>query len=208
MNRLCSSDRKRHRDLFKLFSAVADRIEQYDDPPNDTGYWYGERAMTGFLSAAAWSMRGGWSVEEFTGLRMNEGRRGSGRGDIWLGFGKNAFTIEAKAVWPGSSVQNAINGAETKLSEAKRQLRRLHKMYRVGLPVAVCYVIPDLNVKGKFAGARSINDFFTELPRRLTDRQTAVASFWYSRKPPLHKGRIYPGVIVVARILSIWRKRH
>ncbi|UVT17708.1 MAG: hypothetical protein H8K04_09355 [Nitrospira sp.] len=207
MKRVYSKQRVTHQPILRLFSALAKRIEDYDNPPNDTGYWYGERAMTGFLSAAAWSLKSGWTVEEFTGLRMSAGRRGNGKGDIWLGFGRKAYTIEAKAVWPGSSIENAIRGAERKLSEAKTQLRQPHKTYQVGVPVAICYIIPDLNMKGRFSGKHSIKEFFTEMPERLSDHQTAVASLWYDKRAPRYQGRIYPGVVIVGRLLSIWSGR-
>jgi hypothetical protein len=206
MKRRYSKKRRQHGKLHRLFGALADRIEDYDSPPHDTGYWYGERALTGFLAAAAWSLPNGWSLEEFTGLRVNGKKNGSGRGDLWVGIGKKSYTIEAKAVWPGSNVENAIKGAKAKLSDASSQLRQLHKSYRVGKPLALCYIIPALNRKGKFAGSKSIKDFFTEMPKKLSDPRTAVVALWYEQKPPRHSGHIYPGVIVVARILPSWNK--
>jgi len=194
-----STARAQHKPLLKLFSALAARISCYDDPPKDTGYWYGERALTGFLASAAWSLRDGWALEEFTGLRVNGKKQGSGRGDIWVGVNGHSYTIEAKAVWPGGSIDKAITGAETKLSDAATQLRCLHKMYQVGRPVALCYIIPDLNKKGRFAGSRTIRDFFTDMPKRFGDTRTAVASFWYEKQVPNYAGRIYPGVVIVAR---------
>lgn len=206
MNKAYSKKRNQHIQLRQLFAAMARRIEDYDSPPTDTGYWYGERALTGFLAAAAWSIRDGWSLEEFTGLRMTGRKKGNGRGDIWVGIGRKYFTIEAKAVWPGGNVENAIKGAEAKLSDASSQLRQLHKTYRLGKPVALCYIIPDLNTKGKFADSKTIKEFFTTMPEKFGDLRTAVASFWYDQKAPCHNGRIYPGVIVVARILPSWNK--
>ena len=204
MNKSYSKKTQKHRELLKLFSAIADRIEDYDSPPKDTGYWYGERALTGFLAAAAWSLAGGWSLEEFTGLRQNGKKKGSGRGDIWIGVGNQSYTIEAKASWPGSTVDKAIEGAETKLTDATNQLRKLHKTYRVGKPVALCYIIPGLKVEGRFADPETIQDFFTDMPKRLSDSRTAVASLWYGQKYPRHDGHIYPGVVIVARLLPGW----
>lgn len=204
MIRLLSQKRPQHREFLELFSAFGDRLEKYDSPPDDAGYWYGERALTGFLAAAAWSLPRGWSLEEFTGLRMSGKKKGNGRGDIWVGIGKKSYTIEAKAVWPGSNVDYAIKGAEAKLSDAATQLRQLHKTYRVGSPVAVCYIIPDLNSKGRFADSETIREFFMKMPRLFSDLRTAVASLWYEKNPPRHNGRIYPGVVLVARLLPGW----
>jgi hypothetical protein len=118
---------------------------------------------------------------------------------------KVEYTIEAKAVWPGGSIENAIKGTEAKLGDASCQLRQLHKTYRAGKPVAVCYIIPALNSKGKFANSVSVDEFFTAVPKLMSDEQTAVASFWYDQAPPRHGRHIYPGVVVVARILSGWK---
>lgn len=204
MKKEYSQKRKQHQDLRKLFEALAVRLEDYDSPPKDTGYWYGERALTGFLAAAAWSLPRGWSLEEFTGLRVKGRKKGSGRGDIWFGIGKKSYTIEAKAIWPGSNVDSASKGAEAKLGEAATQLRQLDKSYRVGRPVSICYIIPELASKGRFADSKTISEFFMQMPGRFSDSRTAVASFWYEKTPPRFNGRIYPGVVVVARFLSGW----
>ncbi len=204
MKKKYSKTQSEHTAWHQLFRALVERIEEYDDPPKDTGYWYGERALTGFLAAAAWALPGGWSLEEFTGLRVNGKKQGSGRGDLWVGMGtkkKVEYTIEAKAVWPGGSVENAAKGAETKLSDASRQLRQLHKTDRAGKPVAICYIIPALNTKGKFASSVSVDEFFTTMPKLMSNEHTVAASFWYDQAPPRHSGHIYPGVVVVARIL-------
>jgi hypothetical protein len=63
MKKAYSKTRREHAEWHQLFKALVDRIELYDDPPRDIGYWYGERALTGFLAAAAWALPGGWSLE-------------------------------------------------------------------------------------------------------------------------------------------------
>jgi hypothetical protein len=205
MIRVFSRKRPQHRELLKLFSAFGDRLEDYDSPPADAGYWYGERALTGFFAAAAWSLPKGWSVEEFTGLRRQGRKKGSGRGDIWVGVGSKTYTIEAKVVWPGGSVDSARKTIENSLSEATNQLKNLEGSYREGRPVALCYVVPDLNQKGRFSEPSIISRFFTELPTLLADRSTVVGSFWYNSKPPSSGVRVYPGVTIVGRILDVWR---
>lgn len=59
-------------------------------------------------------------------LAAINGKKGNGKGDIWVGVGEHCFTIEAKAVWPGSSVVEAIKGVKKKLEAAVSQLRSLH----------------------------------------------------------------------------------
>jgi hypothetical protein len=85
---------------LKLFKAWADLMDRYCDaegPDGDVPYWYGERAVTGLLAAAAWHVLGGWSLEEFLGRRDENA---VGRGDAWLGIDDSEYTIEAKATWP------------------------------------------------------------------------------------------------------------
>jgi len=74
--------------LRKVLKKLCYCLKCYDDPKNDIAYWYGERAISGLLASAAWMVRDGWSLEEFTGQRK-KGRRknASGKGDLWLGVG-------------------------------------------------------------------------------------------------------------------------
>jgi hypothetical protein len=80
------------RELLRGWGGLMDR---YCEDGEDAPYWYGERALTGLLAAAAWQRKAGWSLEEFTGRR----RSGAGRGDAWIGVGADTYTIEAKAIY-------------------------------------------------------------------------------------------------------------
>jgi hypothetical protein len=82
----------------KLLVTWAGLIERYDGASDtdqrlkDVAYWYGERALTGLLAAAAWrTNKYWWSIEEFTGKRHVDPRlrksrtNGAGRGEAICG---------------------------------------------------------------------------------------------------------------------------
>jgi len=78
--------------ILKEFGKLLDEYNSSDE----VAYWYGERALTGLLAAAAWRIKDGWSIEEFTGLRRTGERQNSGKGDVWIGIQRKTFTVEAK----------------------------------------------------------------------------------------------------------------
>lgn len=164
-----------------------------------------ERSLTGLLAASAWRLRGlnGWSLEEFTGLRQRgRNKKAAAPGDAWVGLNTATYTLEAKTTWPQSTrTRNLVGKVREKLESAPSQLERLDKMYKQGtIKTAVCYAIPYLR-----RGARSSQGLIDGLLKEITgsaglvDGRTVIGAFWYSRKIPEHKGRRYPGVIVVAR---------
>lgn len=183
-------------------------LDQYNSG-HEVAYWYGERALTGFLAAAGWRARSrdGWSLEEFSGLRRTGGRQSTGRGDLWIGIGSRTFTVEAKTLWPQGPVDTAISDARDELDDAGDQLDSLHPTYQIDVPTDVCYVVPELNINGRHATSEHIKQFFTELPRALSTPKRPVGSFWYKTDSPEHKGKLYPGIIVVAQFWSRWPKR-
>lgn len=174
---------------------------------HDVAYWYGERALSGLLSAAAWRAKDGWSLEEFSGLRRTGGRQSTGRGDAWIGIGKRTFTVEAKIIWPQGPVDTAISDVSNQLKIAGDQLDSLAGVYQVDIPCAVCYAVPELNMSGRHAARNHIKQFFTEVPRKLTTSNRCVGSFWYKTDPPEYKRKLYPGILVVAQFWSPWPQR-
>ncbi len=173
-------------------------MDAYAARDRDVAYWYGERAMTGLLAAAAWHC-GGWSLEEFTGRRGVKRRR-SGRGDLWLSTGKGNYTVEAKVVWPGSSrTEFAVSTANRALREASRQLRTLSEDFVWGRRVAVCYIVPDLAKQSLHSEPQKIESLFDGVVANF--RKAAVVATYRPRSevPSVHRGRCYPGVILVGQ---------
>lgn len=204
--------------LRKVLKKFCHCLKHYDTSKKDIAYWYGERALTGLLASAAWMVRSGWSLEEFTGKRR-KGRRanGSGKGDLWLGVGNTEYTIEAKVTWPTqvndvTKWKKTVNG---KLSKASNQLSALESTYRCGKPVAVCYVVPAIPSGNKELTNKTFSAAMREFAKAMTEANThtEVIACWLNNvmnapKDPtskLGKRYAYPGIAVVVRHRDIWK---
>ena len=180
-------------DLINLYISAPDNGER------DVPYWYGERALTGLLSAAAWRLEGGWALEEFSAERGGEGGGRSGRGDLWWGIGDAEFTIEAKICWPEKDINSAIQGTKRRLERAKKQLLSLAKEYRQGKPYSVCYVVPWPQIKNFKSSFQEVFVLLDQVAERFASENCIVARYSYGSSPPEYDGRVYPGVALVAR---------
>jgi len=127
--------------LSKWSVMINSSVDLSESVPRDVAYWYGERALTGLLAAAAWKI-GGWSLEEWTAQRGRGKEKGSARGDLWLATENGQFTMEAKVSWPCSTWKYANKYAKRCIKEAENQLRSMDKGYRFGQPIALCYIVP------------------------------------------------------------------
>ena len=177
-------------------------INQYSTPDNgeiDVPYWYGERALTGLLSAAAWKLKEGWALEEFTAERGTEGGSISGRGDLWCGMGDIVFTIEAKIHWPERDIDSAIQGTKGKLAAANKQLQSLAKDYRQGDPYSVCYVVPWPRRESIQPELHEVLALLNQVAERFASEKCIVAKYSFDASFPEDNGRVYPGVVLVAR---------
>ena len=114
---------------------------------------------------------------------------------------------EAKIIWPQGPIDTAISHVRDKLDLAGCQLDSLASVYQVDAPVAVCYVVPELNMNDRYATREHIKQFFTEVPRKLTTSKRCIGSFWYKTDPPKYKKKLYPGIIVAAQFWSPWPER-
>jgi hypothetical protein len=195
--------RGRWEDLLEGWVALIRRYTILDQPwGKDVPYWYGERALTGLLGAAAWNLPGGWSLEEFTGLRGGRRRRRSGRGDLWFGNSRADYTVEAKVVWPPSTWDYAAQYTKAHLSQAAKQLRSLSSNYRVGTRIALCYVVPELRARSTYGRPKNVSAIFTRLPLEFEGSRYIVASYRRADPVPKHDGRLYPGVILVGHVVE------
>jgi len=201
---------KRHKQWSRILRRLKRMLDEYNTPPGDAAYWYGERALTGLLAAAAWKLNG-WSLEEFTSLRWKGQKEKTGKGDAWVGLGGIAFTIEAKVRWPqDTSLDSWQNNVDKGIAEASQQLKDLAPKYKTGtIKTAVCYVVPQILTSKFSKKKRELFTTFKKLPAAVCNAQTFAASYWYSRNPPKFKNPrngklyVYPGLVVVAR----FRKR-
>lgn len=200
--RLTKQQKHWHR-LLKLFGRF---LDYYNTPPQDAAYWYGERALTGLLAAAAWRLNE-WSLEEFTSRRSAGRQDTAGKGDAWISVGGTTFTIEAKLRWPRTmDLKNWENQIESGITATANQLKDLDADYKAGtIKTAVCYIVPEITASGYTSISKEVVRRFAKLPLILGDARTVVGTFCYPRNPPRSKHRtdskyyVYPGVIVVAR---------
>ena len=187
--------------LYRWSALIAATTDEGDDVP----YWYGERTLTGLLGAAAWRLPRGWALEEFTGLRGKRLKTKSGRGDLWLGLGNRTYTIEAKVRWPPGNPRNAVQYARAAIMEASEQLWQLSRQYRLGTLIAVCYLVPCPMKDGPYAKRDRGADMIATVKREFRGGRWLAASYFPNYEPPTDNGRVYPGVILIGRVVS-WGK--
>ncbi|MDT7041770.1 hypothetical protein [Candidatus Nitronereus thalassa] len=189
-----------------LLEAFRNLLSDYDVPPNDVGYWYGERALSGLLCVAAWKLEDGWGLEEFTGFRNISEKKTVGRGDLWISIGKKKdLTIEAKALWPTGNPKIVVKSVLKKLDEAGKQLDSLERSYRNGpKKTEICYVIPEFKEYGAINDPLKIREWFITLSELLELEKVSIGAFWYEDNPPYDDEKIYPGVLIISRTLP-WK---
>jgi hypothetical protein len=195
------------RRLLRRWGQLLDAYATPEPPARDAAYWYGERALTGLLAAAAWQIPKGWSLEEFTGRRGSVRRPRAGRGDKWLGTGRGRYTLEAKVAWPSTLSGNATREARRQLDLGAGQLKQLDARFRCGKGLALCYVVPSLHRTRNPLDNRS----FQSLARDLLHgpiAHPAITAIHESRgKPFADGGRLYPGVILLGELVTWPRRR-
>ena len=175
------------RRLLREWIDLINRYSTFDDVP----YWYGERALTGLLGAAAWILEHGWALQEFA----EGGDSGLRRGGLWWGVGKAKFTVQAKIDWEARNAGAAIQRIRQRLANAEQELQSLEKNYRWGNPYSVCYVVPWPPV-GAIQEGIAFLDLVTET---FASEECIVAKYSLDSSAPKDGGRVYPGVALIAR---------
>src|SRR2546425_7549231 len=86
---------------FGSLLSTYERTSLADWKQHDVGYWYGERSLTGLLTAAACRLRGGISLEEFEIRRGPARKSRAGRSDAWIRLPLKGrwYNVEAKLSW-------------------------------------------------------------------------------------------------------------
>lgn len=156
--------------------------------PTDAPYWHGERALTGFLVAAAWRLRDGWGLAEFSARRRRGGKRRGGAGDAWVGQGKTSWSaVEAKCPQLYSThLERTIHRTQLALEEAAADLRSLEKEDERGRhPVGICYVVPCLREKGPYAKPERVSLLFDGLVEKFHSEWSIIAIY----RPPGNEPR-------------------
>ena len=184
--------------LKEWISILSEYCKPYDGS-RDVPYWYGERPLTGLVAAAAWRINNGWALEEFNTIRGIESGGTPGRGDLWIGIGKETYTIEAKITWPEGDLESAKERVNFRLKEATKQLHDIDTANQEGTPVSVCYVVPWPKVFETVEKAPNYSQMLTKLVSYFQIEGFATALFIPDEAPLIEKGRVYPGVALIAK---------
>ncbi len=172
----------------------------------DVPYWYGERPLTGLLTAAAWSLRGGKALEESGAARGPLRQPRTGRIDSYIVLGRTWYQLEAKVKWPSklgpAGLDYAVEYVDRALDAAEKQLESPTPEYHGDWELALCYVVPSLVWAGNLSRPQE-SSFLDDLRHRLNGRSILAVY-----KPPHSqqawtmrpKRRYYPGVLLVGRV--------
>lgn len=168
-------------------------------------YWYGERSLTGLLTAAAW-LAGGKALEESGASRGPARKPRAGRIDSYVVLDRIWYQIEAKVEWPSKlgpdGLRYALTYIDRALRAAEAQLESPTEEYWGSRGLALCYVVPELYWSPKHS-IPPRSTFLSDLVARL-GRRSLLASY----KPPLGqkpwtatpRRRHYPGFLLVGRL--------
>ena len=125
---------KRELSLLKpLLTSWKEVIKEYAErSPDDCAYWYGERPQVGFLSVAAWRLKDekgnkGVALEEWGTTKGSHEESSYGRNDLWIGWGKKGFSIEAKHCWCSINKSEEVikKDLQACIAKAKDSARRM-----------------------------------------------------------------------------------
>jgi len=175
--------------------------------PADAPYWYGELPLTGFLVAAAWRLRGGWGLMEFSAPRRRGDTRVWGAGDAWIGHEERSWSaVEAKCLpIETTDLGDASQKCRDALDNAAEDLRSLEQEYRGDHPIAVCYIVPNLLESGRDTRPENIQVLFDGLAARFWNERSVIAVYRPpgpdSRADP-DEGRLWPGVVLVGEAVD------
>ena len=193
------------RTLLQFWGNLINNYSFYDRDTieSDVPYWYGERPLTGLLAAAAWMMPDGWSLEEFSTVRGEGKKSGRGRGDLWIGWGKTTYTIEAKISWCADGPGEAHRDILKKIRRAAGQLVTLKAEYAPGTKIALCYAVPYFIPSTSTDCDKDANRFFKALTASFKGPDCILASYLHPKPPTDPEDRqkhIYPGVLLVGKV--------
>ncbi len=189
----------------KLNRKLADAWRGTD---GDVPWWYNERAVLSTFAGAVW-LEKGTVLEEYSSYKgpqskdgkRKEAKRTRGRVDIFFTIGRWWFIGEAKQCWP-DVFKDELDMAkiENCIREAIQAVRRSRpeKMRRL----ALAFVVPNPK-KGLTADLRSCLGRLVSKVKRLKNIDAAAWVFPDTKDAPEHKGKIYPGIILLVKEVRI-----
>jgi hypothetical protein len=180
---------------------------------DDVPYWYGERALTGALAAAAWSMRGACSLVEIATGRGATPNSNTRRLDAWIVLRGVFYQIETKQAWVydqgKTATAKAIGETSRCLRLAARQIRTLPGEYQGDAALALCFALHG-PAWPTDASPRPGLSILQGVAERCAEPEEYAISVLYApprRQYPVYRERgdvrrCYPGCVLVGQ--QIW----
>jgi hypothetical protein len=113
-------------------------------------------------------------------------------------MGDVKITIEAKIHWPETDKKSEIMGIKERLDAARSQLKTLAIDYQYGDPYSVCYIVPWPHKEDYESASREGSTLLNRLADKFANDDCLIANY-LADSPPEYEGRVYPGVLLVAR---------
>lgn len=153
--------------LLQQFGAMMDdycEVSRRAGESNEVPYWYGERTITGLLTAASWKI-GGQGLDESAAARgpvrrtkkraptnpTNRRKTRQGRIDSYVILRGVWYQLEAKLRWVSDrqKLEGVVRGVRHQLELAGGQLDTPTPEYQGDHALALCYVVPELTWPSK-----------------------------------------------------------
>jgi hypothetical protein len=163
----------------------------------DCAWWNNERALTGILAAAVWTL-GEVSLEEYVTRKTKKGKPKTGRCDLLIDIGGVKFACEVKQKFlkPTNHVNDDVKSVKHDFDWACNDARAMSP--REGRRLGICFVTPRIP-RSRIPYDSYLESFLTSLQKLEFD---AIA-WWF---PPQARelewpenNRTFPGVIVLIR---------
>jgi hypothetical protein len=96
-----------------------------------------------------------------------------------------------------------VKSAAAGVKAAGEQLWKLSAAYRYGSLIAICYLVPYPLAGGTYATTKRQCEILLAVRRQFAGSRSIVASYYPHWDPPEDEdGRIYPGVVLVGKVVS------
>jgi hypothetical protein len=163
----------------------------------DCVWWNNERALTGILAAAVWTL-GEVSLEEYVTPKIRKGKKRSGRCDLLIDIGgdKLACEVKQKFLTPKNHRNDDVRSVKYDFGWACDDARDLHP--REGRRLGICFVTPRF-LHSQIPYESYLKNFLTSLQKLEFD---AIAWCFPPKARELkwfENNKTYPGSIILIR---------
>jgi hypothetical protein len=175
--------------------------------PNDNPYWHGEQTNVAFLTGVAFQLPNWFSLTEFPSAK-DELSNAYGRNDAWLKNEDSEYYIEAKQLWPELAQDLSLSHIPAMMAAAEQAARQVRVAPLPETPesnvhrVALVFISPRFSPQPDFA----LNSALERVQVYLRTQQYDALAWTFPRNTISYKSlrtnRMYPGVILLARVIS------